>query len=52
MTGERESRYLWDDRKTVARECGKGIDTKMSYPLGMLLIVLIVITMAPALLNM
>ena len=49
---ERESRYLWDGRKTVARECGKAIDTKMSYPLGLLLIVLIVITMAPALLNM
>lgn len=49
---ERESRYLWDERKTVARECGKSIDTKMSYPLGLLLIVLIVITMAPALLNM
>ncbi len=48
---ERESRYLWDERKTVARECGKAIDTRMSYPLGMLLIVLIVITMAPALLN-
>ena len=49
---ERESRYLWDERKTVAREYGKSIDTKMSYPLGLLLIVLIVITMAPALLNM
>ena len=49
---ERESRYLWEERKTVARECGKAIDTKMSYPLGLLLIVLIVITMAPALLNM
>lgn len=49
---ERESRYLWDERKTVARECGKAIDTKMSYPLGLLLIVLIIITMAPALLNM
>ena len=48
----RESRYLWDERKTVARECGKAIDTKMSYPLGLLLILLIVITMAPALLNM
>ena len=48
---ERESRYLWDERKTVAREYGKSIDTKMSYPLGLLLIVLIVITMAPALLN-
>lgn len=49
---ERESRYLWDERKAVARECGKMIDTKMSYPLGLLLIVLIVVTMAPALLNM
>ena len=49
---ERESKYLWDERKTVARECGKAIDTNMSYPLGLLLIVLIVITMAPALLNM
>jgi type II secretory pathway component PulF len=48
---ERESRYLWNERKTVARECGKAIDTKMSYPLGLLLIVLIVITMAPALMN-
>ena len=45
---ERESRYLWDERKTVAREYGKSIDTKMSYPLGLLLIVM---TMAPALLN-
>ena len=48
---ERESRYLWDERKTVARECGKAIDTRMSYPLGLLLILLIVITMAPALMN-
>ena len=48
----RESRYLWDERKIVARESGKMIDSKMSYPLGLLLIVLIVITMAPALLSM
>ena len=48
---ERESKYLWDERKTVARESGKAIDTKMSYPLGLLLILLIVITMAPALMN-
>ncbi|MBR2673904.1 MAG: hypothetical protein IKE52_00375 [Mogibacterium sp.] len=48
----RESRYLWDERKTVAREKGKMIDTKMSYPLGILLILLIVITMAPAMLSM
>ena len=48
----RESRYLWDERKTVAREAGKMIDTKMAYPLGLLLILLIIITMAPALLGM
>ena len=47
----RESRYLWDERKITAREYGKSIDTKMSYPLGLLLILLIVITMAPAMLN-
>ena len=49
---ERESRYLWDDRKIVARERGKMIDTKMSYPLAILLLLLIVITMAPALMNL
>ena len=48
----RESKYLWDERKIVARESGKMIDTKMSWPLGLLLILLIVITMAPALLSM
>lgn len=48
----RESKYLWDDRKIVARESGRMIDMKMSWPLGMLLILLIVITMAPALLSM
>lgn len=49
---ERESRYLWDDRKIIAREKGKMIDTKMSYPLAILLVLLIVITMAPAMLTM
>lgn len=47
----RESRYLWDSRKIIARERGKLIDTRMTYPMGLLLILLIVITMAPALLN-
>ncbi len=49
---ERESRYLWDDRKIIARERGKMIDTKMSYPLAILLLLLIVITMAPAMMNL
>lgn len=49
---ERESRYLWDDRKIIARERGRMIDTKMSYPLAILLFMLIVITMAPAMMNL
>lgn len=48
----RESGYLWDNRKIVARESGKMIDTKMSWPLALLLLILIIITMAPALMNM
>ncbi|MBE6040997.1 MAG: type II secretion system F family protein [Clostridiales bacterium] len=48
----RESRYLWDDRRIVARESSRMIDTRMSWPLGLLLILLIVITMAPAMLSM
>lgn len=48
----RESKYLWDNRKIRAREGGKLIDTKMTYPLSMLLILLIVITVSPVLLGM
>jgi len=49
---ERESAFLWDVRKVIAKEQGKLIDTKMTYPLGLLLILLIVITMAPAMMAM
>ena len=49
---ERESSFLWEDRKIVAKERGKIIDTKMSYPLAILLLMLIVITMAPAMMSM
>ncbi len=48
----RESRFLWEERKIIAEEKGKAIDTKMAGPLGLLLILLIVITMAPAMLAM
>lgn len=48
----RESRFLWEERKIVAAEKGKAIDTKMAGPLGLLLILLIVVTMAPAILVM
>lgn len=47
----RESRFLWEDRKIIAKERGRIIDTKMSYPLGILLVLLIIITMAPAMLT-
>lgn len=47
-----ESRYLWDKRKIIAREQGKMMEMKMAYPLGLLLIVLMVVTMAPAMLEM
>ena len=48
----RESSFLWEFRKVQAREKGKMIDTKMAFPLAILLILLIVITMAPTLLSM
>lgn len=47
-----ESRYLWDKRKIIAREQGKMMEMKVAYPLGLLLIVLMVVTMAPAMLEM
>lgn len=47
-----EGHFLWAERKIMAKERGKMIDTKMAWPLGLLLILLIVITMAPALIAM
>lgn len=49
---ERESEFLWDNRKITASERGKALDAKMAYPLGLLLIILIIITIAPAFLTM
>lgn len=49
---ESESKYLWENRKIIAIEKGKLIDMKMVYPMGILLIILIMITMAPAILTM
>ncbi len=47
----RESSFFWENRKLIAREKGKMIDTRMAFPLGILLILLIIITMAPTLLS-
>ncbi len=49
---QRESSFLWENRKIIATERGKALDAKMAYPLGLLLIILVVITIAPAFLNM
>ncbi|HKK95580.1 MAG TPA: type II secretion system F family protein [Anaerovoracaceae bacterium] len=49
---ELESQYLWNMRKTIARENGKYIETKMTLPLGLLLLILVLVTMAPAIMNM
>lgn len=49
---DHEGRYLWENRKNMAREQGKLMEMKMAYPLGLLLVVLIAVTMAPAMLGM
>lgn len=49
---ENERELIWNNRKKLAEERGKLAETKMAFPLGLLLIVLIVITAAPAMLQM
>ena len=47
-----ESELLWLTKKKLAEEKGKLAETKMTFPLMILLLVLIMITIAPALLEM
>ena len=47
-----ESSILWAERKKDAEAAGKTGETKLSFPLAVLLIVLIMITAAPAVLEM
>lgn len=49
---ESESEILWNQRKKLAEERGKAAETKLSFPLAVLLVVLIVITASPAILDM
>lgn len=53
MTGKlrEDAAALWEERKQAAEERGKLAETKLSLPLAMLLMVLIVITAAPAMLQ-
>lgn len=48
---ESESDILWDQRKKLAEEKGRLAETKLSFPLALLLLVLILITAAPAILE-
>lgn len=47
-----ESVRLWEERKKRAAEKGKAAETKMTFPLSLLLVVLILITGAPAMMNL
>lgn len=47
-----ESRLLWEGRKAAAMQKGKEMETKMTFPLALLLMVLIIVTGMPALMNM
>lgn len=49
---ETESMLLWIGRKKRAEEKGKTVETKLVFPLALLLLVLIIITVAPALAEM
>lgn len=49
---ESESALLWNQRKKLAEERGRAAETKLAFPLAMLLLVLILITAAPAILQM
>lgn len=48
----KESEILWFERKKLAEERGRVAETKMTIPLVILLLVLVLITIAPAMLEM
>lgn len=49
---ESESDILWMQRKKIAEEKGRIAETKLTFPLALLLLVLILITAAPAIMEM
>ncbi len=49
---EGESELLWVSRKKRAEEKGRLAETKLTFPLMILLIVLIMVTIAPAMMEM
>lgn len=49
---EKESEILWNQRKKLAEEKGRTAETKLSFPLAVLLLVLVLVTASPAILQM
>ena len=49
---ENESKILWHDRKKAAEEKGHIAESKLAFPLSILLIVLMLITAAPAMMEL
>lgn len=49
---EAESELLWINRKKMAEEKGRLAETKLTFPLVILLLVLIMVTIAPAMMEM
>lgn len=49
---EAESSMLWFNRKKKAEELGRLAETRLTFPLMILLLILIIVTIAPALLEM
>ena len=47
----RDGELIWEERKKKAIEKGKLAESKMSFPLAILLIVLIIVTALPAMLQ-
>lgn len=47
-----ESDLLWDQRKKLAQEKGRIAETKLTFPLALLLLTLVMVTAAPAVLQM
>lgn len=47
-----EGRLLWEGRKAEALQKGKEMETKMTFPLALLLLALIIIAGTPAMMNM
>ena len=49
---ESESRLLWESRKALSLQKGKEIETKLTFPLAILLLVVVIITGVPAMMTM